>query len=193
MSVSLENIWSEPLINSPPRPSSDRVPDEDDDTVFRPTKRRRSSLFLDDLDASAQYDNTSFRADKSTTGAEGKTVSGIDALFADLEEPGDNALLSKPFNLSEVRHQARLRAEKNVSAGSLANVPIESSSPTREGMELGDDYRKQKDGKGLEGNDQRKRVARLDETRILGKDGLPALVQLCKDFKPKGKGHEVCS
>jgi hypothetical protein len=31
----------------------------------------------------------------------------------------------------------------------------------------------------------------LDEMRLLGKDGFPQLLKDTKNFKPKGKGHEV--
>jgi len=31
----------------------------------------------------------------------------------------------------------------------------------------------------------------MDETRLLGLDGFPALIKSTKGFVPKGKGHEV--
>lgn len=34
-------------------------------------------------------------------------------------------------------------------------------------------------------------MPKLDDERLLSREGLPALVQLCKEFKPRGKGHEV--
>jgi hypothetical protein len=38
---------------------------------------------------------------------------------------------------------------------------------------------------------EKKKIARLDEARLLGPDGFPALVKQTKHWKPKGKGHEV--
>lgn len=38
---------------------------------------------------------------------------------------------------------------------------------------------------------KRKPVARLDEARLLGKNGLPQLIKDTKNFKLKGKGHEA--
>ena len=38
---------------------------------------------------------------------------------------------------------------------------------------------------------KRRRMPKLDEDRLLGKEGFSALLQASRDFKPKGKGHEV--
>jgi replication fork protection complex subunit Csm3/Swi3 len=48
------------------------------------------------------------------------------------------------------------------------------------------------DGDGEDdGQKKRKPLPKLDETRLLGKDGFPQLLKDTKNFKPKGKGHEV--
>jgi hypothetical protein len=49
---------------------------------------------------------------------------------------------------------------------------------------------------GMNGNEdgkekKRKPVLKLDEARLLGLNGSPQLVKDTKNFKPKGKGHEV--
>ncbi len=56
MSTLLDDIWNEPLAKepSPPRNATAAADEADDsgdgDDMFRPSKRRRSSLFLDDPD-----------------------------------------------------------------------------------------------------------------------------------------------
>ncbi|KAF8274886.1 replication fork protection component Swi3-domain-containing protein [Lactarius quietus] len=42
-----------------------------------------------------------------------------------------------------------------------------------------------------DGKKKRKPIPRLDEARLLGKNGLPQLIKDTKNFKPKGKGHEA--
>ena len=52
------------------------------------------------------------------------------------------------------------------------------------------------DGEGEaedDGKNKRKLVPKLDEARLLGKNGFLQLVKETKRFKPKGKGHEVSS
>ncbi|THH05299.1 hypothetical protein EW145_g4900 [Phellinidium pouzarii] len=205
MSVSLDDIWSEPLTNSPVapwvRPSADaeNVGDDNDDDVFRPSKRRRSTLFLDDPE-----DDEEGERDENRDGSPVKTATGppkgarpdVDSLFDDLEEEretrsGASKTSKRPFDLAAYRREAQRRAEKDAPASPFPRYAVQSSSPPRDGMDV-----ESKDStfgarKGDDGVKEKRPIARLDETRLLEKDGLPALVQLCKDFKPRGKGHEV--
>ncbi|KAI5117657.1 hypothetical protein M0805_008887 [Coniferiporia weirii] len=196
MSVSLDDIWSELLVNSPkpsPRPSvSAENVEDDDDEVYRPSKRLRSTLFLDDPDEEGQETH-----DYSNRGSEGAAKNArpdIDSLFDDLEEPTDArsaSRASKPFDLATARREAQLRAEKEAPASSFPRYAVQSSSPPREGF--GEEGKTGAFGarKGDDATKEKRPIAKLDETRILSRDGLPALVQLCKDFKPRGKGHEL--
>ncbi len=61
---------------------------------------------------------------------------------------------------------------------------IHSSSPPPGGAD-GD---KDEEGEGEKGKKGRRAIPKIDETRLLGKDGLPALVRQVKTFKPRGKG-----
>lgn len=38
---------------------------------------------------------------------------------------------------------------------------------------------------------ERHEIAKIDETRLVGPSGLPALIKSTKDFVPKGEGYEV--
>jgi replication fork protection complex subunit Csm3/Swi3 len=51
---------------------------------------------------------------------------------------------------------------------------------------------KGKDNAGKDGErKERKKIARMDEARLLDSNGIPALIKSTKNFVPKGKGHEV--
>ncbi|KAF7294877.1 Chromosome segregation in meiosis protein [Mycena indigotica] len=58
--------------------------------------------------------------------------------------------------------------------------------------DLGDDQPKANDGKDKdkEGKKPKKKIARLDEGRLLGDNGFPQLIRDTKDFRIRGKGHE---
>ena len=176
MSVSLDDIWAEPIEQSPSRsaraqrPTSSLQPQEDNDSdgdIFtRPSKRSRSGLFLAGSD------------DEDAPSPKPKTTPGnpdIDHLFEDLDDiPPSTAT------------RASNRDAARTAPSSPSRIPITSSSPPREGLStpLGEGEKEAAPG--------RRPVPKLDEERLLAKDGFPALIKMCKDFKPKGKGHEVC-
>jgi replication fork protection complex subunit Csm3/Swi3 len=185
MSVSLDDIWSEPLEQSPSRTAKladSRILSDDDeeDNVFRPSKRQRSSLFLKGSDDE----------DEPTTPVVKRTNSqvrpDIDALFDDIDDPPVNTAKrsSKPFDLEAMRREAKRNAEKEIGPSSPSRYAIQSSSPPRDGLSGAF-------GADAPIGDKKRQIPKLDEERLLGKDGFPALIQMCKDFKPKGKGHEV--
>lgn len=169
MSALLEDIWSEPISKSP----SPRRTDDGADASPRPAKRRRSALFLDGSDDDDAQPRTPRRPD-------------IDALFADIDDPAGDADAAPSFDLDAYRREAGERAAQ--SSPGLTPHAVMSSSPPRDGGDAGD---KGKGKYGKEEKKERKAVPKLDEARLLGRDGFPALVQQCKGFKPKGKGHEV--
>ena len=184
MSVSLDDIWNEPLSDSPPPPPTRTSPgvrrvedDEDEESVLRPTKRRRSSLFLGGSDD--EHDE----APKNSPVRRDQSRPDIDALFEDLEEPSQpmRSEASKSFDLAARRKDAQARAEKASQKSSQPQYAVQSSSPPR-----GEHGAFAKD----EANKKRQ-LPKLDEERLLGKDGFSALIQACRDFKPKGKGYEV--
>lgn len=187
MSVSLDDIWSEPLAEEPSLSPPPQGLGDDDDNVFRPTKRRRSTLFLGGSED--EDEDTSRKGDRPASNARPE----IDSLFEDLEDLSTSRLSkpSRPFDLAARRREAQARAEKEAPSSSFPQYAVQSSSPPRDVFDGdgkgGIGSRKDEDA----GAGKKRKIAKLDEDRLLGKDGLPALVQVCKDFKPRGKGHEV--
>ncbi|GJE87165.1 Swi3-domain-containing protein [Phanerochaete sordida] len=192
--MDLDDIWDEPLTQSPPR--SAPAGDAATPPPRSPAKRRRTNLFLasdseGENDASANQPTYRARTPK-------KAVPDIDALFDDIDADvggeDDDGLgeLAPALDLDQLRRQAEARHARGPPLTPHEILP--SSSPTRE---LEDDAEggagaggKKKDGDGLEGNKKRK-IAKLDDARLLGSNGFPALIKQAKGFKPRGKGHEV--
>ena len=174
MSTSLEDIWDDPLLE-PPRGtfSPPRTPQR---------QKSPSTLFLSPIEDRNSQDH-----------AKGNEEAEIDALFNVLDEPTTGEP-SRPFDVQAYRREAEKRAAKEVSQdATFSKYAIQSSSPPRE--EPKDDSKKKGDKKGKKDDDEpkeRKKLPKLDENRLLSKEGFPALIQQVKDFKPRGKGHEVC-
>ncbi|KAL5529655.1 hypothetical protein ACEPAG_5640 [Sanghuangporus baumii] len=189
MSVSLDDIWSEPLDSLQPpsartSPGLHRVDDEDEEeSVYRPAKRRRSSLFLEGSDDGNE------EAPRKSPARKDQSRPDIDALFEDLEEPSErrSSRTSKPFDLASLRKDAQARAEKEAPKSSHPEYVVQSSSPPHKGI---DGQRSAFATDEADGN-KRRQLPKLDEERLLGKEGFSALIQACRDFKPKGKGHEL--
>ncbi|KAI0831341.1 replication fork protection component Swi3-domain-containing protein [Trametes gibbosa] len=156
----------------------------------RPPQRRPPSsrpLFLDsDSDDDGQTAPASRYASKSTS-----KNAEIDAFFADLDDDPDTHFqdLAPSLDLAALKRQANAK---------LALTPhqiLPSSSPPRD---LGDERpgpkARQGDRRDKDRDEpitKRKKRPRLDEARLVGPDGFPALVKQTKDFRPKGKGHEL--
>ncbi|KDQ60940.1 hypothetical protein JAAARDRAFT_125198 [Jaapia argillacea MUCL 33604] len=181
--VALEDIWDAPVVPStPPRRASSSGNDSDEDGAPRPSKRPRSSLFLaSDSDEDSPKKSRVAPSQRSGTGR-----ADIDALFENDDD--DTFVLAPALDKEALRREAEARYQKEAEENLHAIMP--SSSPTRE-PDRQKDAEKASDGKkGKDAPKERKKVARLDEGRLLGPDGFPALIQEAKKFKPKGKGHE---
>ncbi|THG95855.1 hypothetical protein EW026_g5869 [Hermanssonia centrifuga] len=178
MSMSLDEIWDEPVSNSP-RPASSARPS--------PSKRRRTTLFL-----SSDEDNDDAPATTHYRKRTPEKRPEIEALFDTLDDEDDVfGGLAPSLDLDTLRKQAESHAAKNPSLTPHAILP--SSSPPRDiGDEKEDGDQNKSKGKGnKDGLHKRKPIPRLDEARLLGPDGFPALVKQAKYFKPRGKGHEL--
>lgn len=191
---SLDDIWDEPAsLSTRPAALSPPTFDDDDDAPRTPARRRSSSqpLFLDSDSDTELPSNPNAPAAKVTgryaTKPDTNSRPDIDALFADLDEPGDEGFqdLAPSLDIDALRRQADAR---------LPITPhqiMPSSSPPRDmgsdGEKGGKERKKGKDGGA--GKKGRRRV--LGEGALLGPDGFPALVRQSKDFQLKGKGHEV--
>jgi replication fork protection complex subunit Csm3/Swi3 len=118
-------------------------------------------------------------------------------MFQDIEDE-DDALAFQPLapalDVEALRRQAIAKhANLNV-IPSLTPHAILSSSPPRDsgGDDNGGKGKSKGDTAGKDGErKERKKIARMDETRLVGPNGFPALIQSTKGFVPKGKGHEV--
>lgn len=181
-SVSLDDIWDVPIESTTPRKTPVAIDIDAEHTESpRPTKRPRQALFL----ASDSEDDVQTRQFSRSTNTH-VARSEIDALFDDLDVPEQ---LGPSLDLDALRREADAR---NAKALSLTPHQIFPSSPPAKG----DQDNKEEDGKGgkkgKSGKDGQKRsLPKLDEARLLGPNGFPALVKQTKGFKPRGKGHEV--
>jgi replication fork protection complex subunit Csm3/Swi3 len=176
--ASIDDIWDEPL--APPSPKQmDKGGDDDgngveNDASHRSVNRSRSTLFLDS-------------DSENETGSAVKPPADIEDLFKELDDtPIEELQITPSLDLDALRHAANAEQAKN------PRTPYEilsGSSPHKEGA-LGNDKNEDKDKEKGE-TKMRKTIPRLDEGRLLGPNGIPALMKEAKKFKIKGKGHEV--
>jgi replication fork protection complex subunit Csm3/Swi3 len=169
--ATIDDIWDEPL----PSPSKRNNTTEDDvdgngsqdDAPYRSSKRPRSNLFLD---------SDSEREDGSGT----KPPAGIDDLFKDLDSaPAEEFQITPTLDLDALRRAAEAEHANNTS-----RTPelLPNSSSLIKGAADNEEKGESK---------KRKTIPRLDEGRLLGPNGIPALMKEAKKFKIRGKGHEV--
>jgi hypothetical protein len=161
---SIDDIWDAPVELPAPQ---------------QPEARRSSSSLLPGSD-----DGRDEHADPPAASSN----PDIDALFADIENQG---LTYQPaLDLDALRREADARYARTATPTTLTpHAILPSSSPARDV----DDNRGDGKGKGRDdgGKKTRRKMPRLDEGRLLGPDGFPRLIQDAKNFRPKGKGHEV--
>lgn len=178
-SLALEDIWDAPAEEVPRRASSP-IDLTADDSPRRGSKRPRSTLFLDSDSEDERHGQS---ARKSAPPPAQR--SEIDAMFDGLDAEPDafDGDLPPALDLDSLRRQ---EDAKN------AQIYKKPSALDLDGPDANDDAGGDAKGKGS-GKEKQKRkpLPRLDEARLLGQDGLPALLKQAKTFKPKGKGHEV--
>ncbi|RDB21119.1 Chromosome segregation in meiosis protein 3 [Hypsizygus marmoreus] len=165
--ASLDDIWDEP--------AEERV-----------QPARQQALFLADSDDDEQ---PGLRVQNAP-----EIDIDIDAMFADVDnedDPFNFKPLAPTLDTEALRREAESRHKKSM----LSLTPhaiLPSSSPPRD---IGDSDQGAKKTnapeKGKEGKKERRKVVRLDEGRLLGPTGFPQLIKDTKNFKIKGKGHEV--
>ena len=202
--MSIDDIWNTPLDNTPLPARKDILAAEAiRNTPARPSpaKRRRTTLFLSsdsENDAPSTSKNTRKSQHTPPTQSD-KQKALIDALFDDLDGEDDDGFkeLAPAPSIDELRRQAQASQRNRTRIPtSTPHQILPSSSPPRDlGPEETEETGKGK-GKGKkaeDGDKKRKPIPRLDETRLVGETGFPALIKQTKDFKPRGKGHEVRS
>jgi replication fork protection complex subunit Csm3/Swi3 len=181
MDADINDIWDLPLetpVHHIP------VNNSDGDGPTSPPRASNPPLFLPSDDEDDTVTTNNHTAPQNAD---------IDALFEGLDDINDSFQeLAPALDLDALRREADARNARAVRAEIGANIPAaELSAPAkakggRGGALDGIDGDGEEDGKK-----RRKPVPKLDETRLLGKDGLPQLLKDTKNFKPKGKGHEV--
>lgn len=196
---SIEDIWDAPLEPSSPRLASitidisDENENDDDPGPFK-SRTQPQRLFLADSDD--ERDEAPPRLKQRTA-----SQADIDAVFADIDDL-DESLAFQPLlpflDLDAIRRQAAAKHAATAVGSSRLLTPhaiLPSSSPPRDEGDSGAIGQGKSGGGGDEdgAKKQRKKIARMDEARLLGPTGFPALIKSTKDFVPKGKGHEVCS
>lgn len=182
MDTDINDIWDLPVETSVPRPPVHTLNSEGPTSPPHASTRSRP-LFLpsdDEQDAPAT-------ATKNPD---------IDALFEGLEDMDDGFQdLAPALDLDALRREADARNTRAVRAEIGAHIPAVaelSAAAKPNGGKGGPLALDGLDGDGEDGGKKkRKPVPRLDEARLLGKNGFPQLIEDMKNFKPKGKGHEV--
>lgn len=181
--MDLDDIWDQPLAPSPPRPT---ITENATPSRSSPPKRRRTTLFFSDSEddtAAASTDQPKYKPRTPKN-----VPKDIEALFDDIDDDEALGELAPALDVDELRRQADARHAKR----STPHQALSRSSPSQDvDGGGGADARKGKDDDGPEGKKKRKPIARLDEARLLGQDGFPALMKQVKNFQSRGKGHEV--
>ncbi|KAH9484213.1 Swi1-interacting protein swi3 [Psilocybe cubensis] len=191
--MDLDNIWDEPILqDSPKRPKSIVNEDDSEEILPQPTKRPRQALFLADSDD----DDVEVPPSRVVQRAPPAQDIDIDALFADIdneEEVGAFQPLAPRLSDAELARQAEERAKRDAPLPFTPHQIIPSSSPQRD---TGNPNRSNSKSGTMDDPDkqekkERRKLAKLDENRLLSKSGFPELIRMTKDFRMKGKGHEA--
>ena len=172
MDMDVDHIWDLP-IEHPPATT----------TGPAPSNTSNQPLFLPSDDEGEAAATTQPSANKGPD---------IDALFDGIDDLNEFA---PALDLDALRREADARNTRLVRAEISASIPTIHLSTTTT-AKSGDGQNGPLDGinggdENDDGKKKRKPIARLDEARLLGNNGLPQLIKDTKNFRPKGKGHEV--
>ena len=182
MDTDINDIWDLPV-----ETSVHHIPDSEGPTSS--SRAPSAPLFLpsdDDDEDTAATTNAQQNANNKNA--------DVDALFEGLDDMDDNFQeLAPALDLDALRREADARNARAVRAEMGATIPGTDPAATaaRTDGGRGGGALDGIDGDGEDGKKKRKPVFKLDEARLLGKEGFPQLVKDTKNFKPKGKGHEV--
>ncbi|KAF8320136.1 Swi3-domain-containing protein [Clavulina sp. PMI_390] len=105
----------------------------------------------------------------------------LDEIFADVENL-DNA------NRASKKARRPPRSDSNTGK---AKVLLSDDDTDEDDAAIIAAANKKADEKAEEQKKPRKKPVKLDEDRLLGKTGFPALIEQHKKFKPSGKGNEI--
>ena len=187
MDTSINDIWDLPV-----ETSVHHTPRKDIWPSTPPRAYSNPPLFLPSDDDEDLDEDT---APNAQPNRDANPNPDVDALFEGLDDIDDSFQeLAPALDLDALRREADARNAHAVRAEIGATVPS-AAEPTAAAKISGGKGGGALGGIDGEGDDdgkkKRKPVPKLDEARLLGKDGLLQLVKDTKNFKPKGKGHEV--
>jgi replication fork protection complex subunit Csm3/Swi3 len=187
MDTSINDIWDLPV-----ETSIRHTPRKDIWPSTPPCASSNPPLFLPSDDDEDLDEDT---APNAQPNRDANPNPDVDALFEGLDDIDDSFQeLAPALDLDALRREADARNAHAVRAEIGATVPS-AAEPTAAAKTSGGKGGGALGGIDGEGDDdgkkKRKPVPKLDEARLLGKDGLLQLVKDTKNFKPKGKGHEV--
>jgi replication fork protection complex subunit Csm3/Swi3 len=187
--ASLDEIWDAPVSSTSPKAPRQLDLDDDDALLEPPAKRQRQALFLSD---SEDDDQPGASVPRGATRAPPRVVNplvdeDVEALFADAEN--DEQLSFKRIGDLDIAAMEKEAEERHRRAMPLTPHPVmPSSSPARDGEATATSGTKGKEKEPI----KRRKPLVLNENLLLGPTGFPDLISQLKDFKVKGKGHEVC-
>lgn len=168
MDSSIASLFDDDDVEDVPRRQKTPHSDDEDARSPRPSKRRRQTVNLasDDEDAAG-------------------VMAPRDVDMRAMEELGDMDEDIQWEGADKMEQQIAARVKHNPLPPALTpHAILPSSSPPPEGAE-----NSEKKGKG-EKKPRRKPLV-LKEGLLTGDNGFPKLISDMKQFKPKGKGHEV--
>ncbi len=199
MATDINDIWDLPVETSISHLPAD-TPNGDLSGNTSPSRASSRPLFLPSDD---DEDTTATTAAATGAGPGNHNNADIDALFEGLDDMDDSFHeLAPSLDLDALRREADARNTRAVRAEIAAMVPTAELSSAGAGDKTNTNGRKGGgpldgiDGEGEAEDDEKKKrkpVPKLDEARLLGKNGFLQLIKDTKHFKPKGKGHEVNS
>ncbi|CDO69514.1 hypothetical protein BN946_scf184785.g19 [Trametes cinnabarina] len=188
--ASLDDIWDTPAevsarSSSPPPRSVEQ--DAANGLSPGPRTRPKSSrpLFLD----SGSEDESAAPVESRYASKTASNKPDIDAFFADLDDDPELAFqeLAPSLDVNALKRQVDAKLPPLT-----PHQIMPSSSPPRDlgGEKAGSKAKAGEKQDKDTGAKKRPKRPKLDESRLLGPDGFPALIKQSKSFKPKGKGHE---
>ncbi|KAI8998607.1 replication fork protection component Swi3-domain-containing protein [Trametes punicea] len=187
--ASLDDIWDAPAEVShrpnTPEATANHADQSNASSISEERPKSSRPLFLD----SGSEDERSAPAKARYASKPTSNKPDIDAFFADLDDDPDLAFqdLAPSLDVGALKRQADAKITLT------PHQILPSSSPPRDsGQENAGAKGKagDKQGKGAASKKRAKRP-KLDEAMLIGPDGFPALMKQAKQFKPKGKGHEL--
>ncbi|KAG8829587.1 hypothetical protein FRC17_006355 [Serendipita sp. 399] len=146
-------------------------------TVLSTASRHQEPLFLPSDEESQPLPSERSRSKTTvTSGANKDSNSFIADLMDDLIDKNGAGSHTLEAQLSSRAKNALKEKERPRENGDNKNTPNDALREEEEGT-----------------NDKPKRrvIAKVDDERLLGERGFPALIKEAKKFKPKGKGHEA--